>query len=215
MAMKKAELESHRDSYYAILSKAQDAQKVGDYHAVIRHARAALAFVDAMMQFERRYNDTEFVSVDAVDLVLEYAPLLFVGDALSELEALLKKSRRIDKNTDDSLMSRVSEAKKRMWEAYDVWESLEQVSVSEAKASPDNAEVSPNYNRIAAEWVRIGVVCNESGTLKLTTRMNQRVLSKCPACGVVARAAKAKFLREQSCPRCRATGNFVILAAQV
>ena len=212
--MKKAELESHRDSYYATLSKAQDAQKVGDYHAVVRHAKSAWAFVDPMMQFERRFNDTEFVSIEAVDLVLEYAPLLFDVGALCELEALLKKSRRIDKNTDDNLMSRLSDAKQRMWEAYSVWESLEQACASEANANAGTEEASLESSEIAAEWERMGVVRNESGALRLTTRMNQKVLSKCPSCGVVARAAKAKFLREQSCPRCKTTGNFVILGAQ-
>lgn len=214
MAMKKAELESHRDSYYATLSKAKNAHKVGDYHAAIRHAQSAWAFIDPMMQFERRFNDTEFVSVDAVDLVLEYAPLLFEGDSLLDLEALLKKSRRIDKNTEVSLKSRLSDAQMLMWEAYHLWESLEHGCDSKAGTWARSEGASLHWEAVATEWERMGVVSNESGTLKLATRMNEKVLAKCTKCGVVARAAKAKFLREQSCPRCKVTNNFVILRAQ-
>jgi len=95
---------------------------------VTRSKRLCLACrerIDGMMQYEHRYADTEFDSVDATDLTLKYAPLLLGFASLDTLEGLLKEYRRIERDTSDNMADKLAAARILMWDAYHLWEHLE------------------------------------------------------------------------------------------
>ncbi len=219
MAMKKAELEVHYANYKERLLRAKASLQEGDYSKALKTAISTLSYIDGMMQFERRYNKREFASIEAIDMILEHAPLLFDLQSVIDLEELLKGSRRIEKNTTDSLNERVSEARVMLWEAYRLWKLLEH----QGEASLDSLQETLGTNGghwrvVATAWETMGVVQRQHDTnsdrVTLATRMNASSLAKCPACGAIVRAAKAKFLREQSCPKCKAVNLFVVIETQ-
>ena len=216
MAMKKADMEADHTQYGSLLLEAKSAQQVGDYCRALDAAKSAWRFIDGMMQYERRYNQKEFTTIDAIDMVLEYAPLFFDLQSLLDLENLLRDTRRIEKNTTDSLNERLSEARSKTWEAYHLWAQLELLGEARSDVLQDTLGGESNrWHHIASAWEQMGVIERrrdaDSDRLALSTRMDVPALAKCPKCGVVVRAAKAKFLKEQSCPKCNTENLFVIL----
>jgi len=74
MAMNKAEMESHRNDYYALMAQAWAAHHKGLYRKAVEWALSSWDHIDGMMQYERRYGKKEFESIEAIDMVLKYAP---------------------------------------------------------------------------------------------------------------------------------------------
>ena len=73
-----------------------------------KSAGARWDFVDGMMQFERNYEhkdreDKDHEKIEAIDIVLRFAPMLFEHELLNKLEDMLKNQRRIDRNTTEDL----------------------------------------------------------------------------------------------------------------
>ena len=70
-------------------------------------------------------------------------------------------------------------------------------------------------DNLTREWTEIDVACwkrdGRGKVLSMTTSMDAMWRAKCPKCGVVARARKARFLQEQGCPKCAAVVSFVLL----
>jgi len=93
--MTKAEMEAHRAQYYELIAKARAARQDGRYREAVELAMSSWEYVDGMMQYERKYDDKKFSSIEGIDLVLEYAPILFDAESLDKLEFLLKKQRRL------------------------------------------------------------------------------------------------------------------------
>ncbi len=219
MAMKKAEMEEHASEYYAHMAAARAADGKGLFRVAVQAAKAAWAHVDGMMQYEQKYQDREFTSVPAIDLVLRYAPLLLDHASLAELESLFENYRRITKKTTDNLHSRLQEGRERIWANHRLWSHLELHPETRQDALRGALGGSQEYWRSVAEaWERMGLLCRThdgaSYRLALATRMGQVVSGKCPHCGRIAQAPKAMLLEQTTCPYCHATVHFVILAQQ-
>src|SRR5215203_3861592 len=118
---KKAELEEHRAEYGARIHAAREAERSGMFRAAMEAAVSAWDYIDGMMQYERRYEQREFDSVAAIDLVLKYAPLLFQFESLEKLAALLAQYKRIEKNTAADMGAPLSAARDRMWLNHRLW----------------------------------------------------------------------------------------------
>lgn len=213
---KKAELEAHRVEYNQKLGQAKSHFAVGEYSKGTSLALEACNFADAMMQFERKYEDREFKSVESVDLVLRYCPLLLDYRALASLESLLKSQRRIDRNTAVDLAGGLRQAQARLQSVYRLLDSLER------KGSASMEEIIVRLGGPQAPWRKlikeledIGIIrCTDHGGIgrvSLTTRMSELVHAKCSSCGVIGRAEKRKFLNEINCPKCRTLTLFVML----
>src|SRR5438034_11671357 len=114
MPLKKSEMEAHRAAYYALISQAHAAIQQGLVQKAIELASASWEYIDGMMQYERRYESKEFDSVEGIDIVLEYAPLIFDFHILEKMAELLKSQRRIDKNASDDLAAKLDSAKQSM-----------------------------------------------------------------------------------------------------
>jgi hypothetical protein len=219
VAMKKAEIEEHRARYEALMAEARSAERDGLYRRVIELTLSSLGSVDGMMQYERRYEGAELSSIEAVDLILKYAPLLLDADSLKQVEALLRDSRRVERHTSESLADMLSQARALMWDAHRLWDHLE----LHPEARQDELRRvlggdQDQWRSVAEAWEKMGLLrrAPEGGSyrLALCTRMGGIVSAKCPACGSITEAPKAMFLEELTCPKCRTKALFVILVTK-
>ncbi len=219
MAMKKAEMETHRARYQALMTKARSAEREGLYREVIDSALSSWDHVDGMMQYERRYENKEFTSIQGIEMLLKYAPLLLDFDSLDTLETLLKNYRRIDKNTSESMADKLAKARALMWDAHRLWDHLERNPESKQdKLRRVLGGDQDIWRSVAEAWGKMGLLRRtpEDGSyrLSLSTRMGGLVSAKCSSCGHVGKAPKAMFLEKMACPECRATVLFVILSTE-
>ena len=217
MAMKKAELEEHRDNYDDLLSEALAARKDGEYRLAVQRSLKAWEFVDGMMQYERRYNSREFGSVTAIDLILKYAPLLLDCESLDKLADLLHSCRRIEKNTSESLAEKLDHARARLWDAHCLYDHLERnPGARQDELRRTLGGEQDGWRQMAEAWEKMGLVFRKSSggsyALNLVTRLGELVPAMCSACGVLTEAPKAMLLEELSCPDCGETNLFLILA---
>lgn len=219
MAMKKADMEGHRAEYQSLMVKAWSAEREGLYRTAVELALSSLNHIDGMMQYERRYESKEFDSIQGIDMILKYAPLLLDFNSLDTLETLLKNYRRIDKNTSESLADKLAKARVLMWDTHRLWDHLER--------NPETRQDGlrrvlggdqDQWRSVANAWEKMGLLRRtpEGGSyrLALSTRMGELVSAKCPSCGGVVNAPKAMFLEKLACPECRTTVLFVILSTE-
>ncbi len=217
--MTKAEMENHRATYHALLSQARLALQEGHYDKAVKLASHSLDHVDGMMQYERKYEGREFDSIEAIDIVLRYAPLSFDYHVLDTLEILLKSQRRIDKHASDDLAGNLSDARKLMWKARLLWECLER---SPERKQDDLYQAlggdQEQWRSIAGAWEKMGLVHRipegSSYRLALSTQLQATVLAKCISCGVVCKAPKATLLEAVVCPKCKTKVMFVFLSRE-
>lgn len=218
MAMKKAEMEEHRETYHHLMTEARSAERQGLYRKAVQSALEAWDHIDGMMQFEKRYGDTEFDSLSAIDLVLKYTPLLLDFETLDALEELLKSYRRIERDTSESLGERLQAARERMWKNHRLWDHLEQNP--DARQDQLRGHLGGEQERwraVAEGWEKMGLISRspEGGScrLALCTRLGEMVRAKCSSCGNTLEGSKGLFLEPMDCPRCQRASLFVILGA--
>lgn len=214
--MAKAQLEAEREQYRAHLRAARAADAQGFYRDALAHALAALPHVDGAMQYERKYEEAEFSSVAAIDLVLRYAPLLLHAEALDRIESLLKQYKRIEKLTAADMAQRLADARTRMWQNHRLFALLEAHPETRQDQLRQRLGGDQDAWRATSEaWEKIGLLERvperPSYRLAFVTRMGQLVPAKCPSCGHVAHAPKSFFLETMNCPGCEASTLFVLL----
>lgn len=212
--MKKADMEAHAQQYNGHLNRARSFESMGMYRAALDSAVAAWEHIDGMMQYEQKYQETEFTSIPAIDLALKYAPLLLDVIRLRELEALLKEYKRISKNT-DNISAKIATATLQIQENHRLWSHLE--SNPETLQSELGKTIGGDQTRwraVAESWEKMGLLRRipeaNSYRLSLSTRMGQIVPAKCPRCGQLEHAPKAMFLEPIICPKCRHQAVFVL-----
>jgi hypothetical protein len=217
MAKNKAALQHDYDRHRALMIEARSAVECGDYQKAVHVAVSALEHVDGMMQFYRRFMEgKEFKSVDSVDLVLKYAPLLFDASSLQAIAELLKSQRRIEKNTTADLGSKLSDANSLMWNAHRLWRLLEEQSFLSEDSVRSNLGEDGRASRCLIEtWDQMGVVIGsrKSGSyiLSLVTKLNEPISGKCSSCGSIRSAPKIEHLQEFVCVDCKTAVYFVLL----
>ena len=172
--------------------------------------------IDGMMQYERKYEDRTFDSIEAIEIVLAYAPLLFDFQVLERLELLLRSQKRIDKHASDDLAGKLSTARATMWSAHRLWNHLEQHAGCAANdAAFDVDGENGDWKRLIESWQQMGLTCRvPDGRLArsvLRTRIDELTCGKCPSCTAIVKARKTRLLDEVSCPKCRVAVYFVIL----
>lgn len=218
MAKTKAELQSDAEAYHRTLSAMRAAHRAAQFLDAIKIAMEACEYIDGMMQFERRFEKrTDRHSVETIDYVLQYAPLVFDHQSLETLAVVLKSQRRIDKNTTAELVEGLQNAYELMWDAHRLWSLLEQAqeldqSTLRARLGGDQER----WQRIAESWDHMSLIDRipERGSyrLSLQSRITRETRAKCRRCGAIVKAAMGQFLEENACPKCKAPSTFVILA---
>jgi len=214
--MTKAELQAHRDEYDALVVRAKAAEELGLLRKAVEYGLAAWVHIDGMIQFARRYESQETVAVEAIDLVLIYAPALLDFTSLSTLETLLKTHKRIEKGSGDDLSDRLKIATAEMWDAHRMWAYLEaNPGATFKQACSSLGGDAKRWQRFAKLWARMGLLHRSgenSQCLSFSTRLGAVVPAKCRYCGDIAEAPKAMFLEPVGCTVCGKTSFFVFVA---
>lgn len=219
MAKKKSEMEADVAEYRSRMAKARAAEGKGMYRLALDSAVSAWDYIDGMMQYERKYEQRDFDSVDAIDFILRYAPLLLDFRALDKLDELLKAYKRIERDTEADMGQKLADARARMWANHRLWEYLETHPQARQDELRQRLGGEQEYWRsVAAGWEKMGLVAREpaqgSYRLCLSTRLGQIVRGKCPRCGHIVEAPKAMLFERTRCPDCKAEVSFVLCMGQ-
>ena len=216
-AKTKVEMESHRAKYQEDMASARLALRKGQHDEAVTIAASSWMYIDGMMQFERKYENREFSNIEAIDVVLDFAPLLFHSQVLDDLESLLKSQRRIDRDASDDLAGSLANARARMWDAYRLWNHIErndECRQDELRTALGGDQ--DQWRSIAEAWERFGLILRisdrNSYRLSIATRIDGEALAKCPSCGAMIKGSMYKLLDAIDCPKCRAKGIFVFLS---
>jgi hypothetical protein len=191
----------------------------GRYLEAVEIAINACQYIDGMMQFERRFEDRMARrSIETIEYAFQYAPLMFDRASLDTLAELLKSQKRIDKNATADLADDLQKAVELMWDAHRLWTVLEEADdVPQDKLRVMLGGDQEYWRYIAESWDRMGLIQRipERGSyrISLTSRVTQEIRGKCRSCGATGKAAMGRFLEEITCPRCKTTSTFVIIAA--
>lgn len=216
MAMKKAEMEWHYAQYTLSMKRVWGFISGKQYLHASQAALEAWEHVDGMMKYARKYEDKEFSSVDAIDVVLRYAPLMFDYESLDRLEELLKEKRAIERNTDEDLGVKLEEARALMQDAHSLWNHIERNGT--CRQDYFRRELGGDQERwraISEKWEEIGLLERSpvagSYEVKFVTRLGAIINGKCPNCGSLHKAPFGMFLERQKCVNCNTEDIFVIV----
>jgi hypothetical protein len=213
--MNKPEMEAHNREYHQLLEKARGARQADALQEAIGAAVSSLEHIDGMIQYQRKYENVELVSLEGINLILEIAPLIFDFPSIETLEGFLKSHRRISKYAVDDPTGGAEMARRRMTTAHRVWDYLEREldETPERLAEKLNCEASDVRHLIEfweANAILRRVPDGNGFRVRLATRMTESTLAKCSSCGAIAKAAKSLLLEFVSCPKCHRKVNFVI-----
>jgi hypothetical protein len=218
MARTKTELEADFTQYRAIMDQVRSACHASDYQRAVELAISAWGSIDGMVQYERRYcNRKDHSTIESIDCVLRYAPLLFDFESLDKFAAFLKSRRTIGQNSAADFAQRLADARSLMEDALRLWNHLEQQGeCRQDKLRSDLGGDQDSWRSMAETWERMGLIqrAPDGGSyrLKLTTQPDQQMRGKCPSCGVTGKAPQLRLLDTITCPKCHAAVHFVLMS---
>ncbi len=218
MAKTKVELVADHTRHETLVGEARSACNRQDYEQAIELAMSAWDSIEGMIQYERKYcHRTERLNVESIEFVLRFAPLLFHYESLDRLDALLKSQGWIEENAVAGLAQRLAAAQSLMADAHRLWNYLE--NRGECRQDRLCSYLSGDKDRwqcIAETWEQMGIIQRvpDGGSyrLSLTLSLDRSTCGKCPSCGTVGKASKARLLKTMTCPECHAEVQFVLLA---
>jgi len=215
--MKKAEMEEHARLYHSIMKKVSKLERVGLIHDATISAVSAWDHIDGMMQYENRYENKEFETIPAIEIVLRYAPMLFEFEMFDRLEKLLAQRRRIDNKTSTSLKDQLAIARDHLNDNHRLWNHIESQGPIKQRNLRQTLGGQQDYWRSVCEtWELMGMVRRvpDAGSYQVshTTRMGEIITGKCPKCGSTAEAPKSMLLEPMTCPKCKKSVSFVFLS---
>ena len=204
--MKKAELEQQDNAYQALMYKANAALRSNLYRETIEFAVSAWDYIDGMIQYQRRFADSEVSSIQAIDIVLHYAPLLMDSETLDRLEALLHSQKRITKSTGIDWDSRLSRARAAMWEGHQFWTHLEgHGAVDESSLNDVLGGDCKHWLLIAEGWIEMGLVFRlhavNKSLLSLVTDSQPTCVGEVPFVRSGSQGAEVAMPRRASLPQ--------------
>ena len=219
MAMKKADMEAHYFAYVDYMKQVRHLERKGLFSKAMEKAFEAWELVDGMRQYARKYKEQEFNSVEAIEFVLKYAPMLFDFERLDCLEGMLKSCKRIEKNTSVNLAKRLSETRGIVKKAHKLWNYLEyHPETRQNQLAKLLGGDQDQWRAMAETWEKMGLLSRQkkgnSYRLNIQTRMDAITQGKCSECGSIQEAPKAMFLETLTCPDCRNNTNFVIMTVE-
>jgi hypothetical protein len=213
--MTKAEMEFHSQSYKQQMHAVRTASNAGLYGNAVKAAISAWQHIDGMIQYSRKYEDHEEKDIEAIEVIVEFAPLLLDLRSLNELQQLLQGNRRLNS---EAFRDKLAKARAQLWECHKVWAYIDQhpeIKQADLWEAADEKKIA--WQSIIRAWFKMGLIgqslVGTSHLLALKTRMGQIVSAKCSACGKTARGPKGMFLEPTTCPECGASRLFVFLAS--
>jgi hypothetical protein len=212
--LKKVELEAHSTAYLHGLTAAKAFQQNGLYKLALNAAVATWDHIDGMLQYDARFASNSVTRIEAIDLVLNYAPLLLDYKRITTLEAFCKSCRRLTKNDAFDVENQIVDARTRLWENHRLWSHLADNGDSlQSELRQKLGGDQDRWRSVSEAWEKMGLVrrtpYQNSYWLRLSTSMGQLVPAKCSRCGCREEAPKAMFLEKMKCSKCRVSSLFV------
>jgi len=215
----KAELESASRHYHHYLVAAKTAIQAGNIFAAIQNSVASLSSIDGMMQFERKSNQREFNSIETIELILTYSPVIFDSESLDRLADVLKSQKRIDKNASADIAKNLKTARQQLNNSYQLWLHLLQFPNHTIEAAMENVGAPKEWlTWLVQYWEMQGYARRIELTGKTHVQVmlpqDEIVSAKCPGCGVVGNGKKWQFWNTNTCPKCKHQVVFVMIKKQ-
>ena len=212
--MTKAELEFHAQAYDQHVGEARHAFAAGDLAAAVRSALKACESAEGRMRYQKKYEPSKLTFPTSFRYACHVAAILIDPTPIGAVAEILRDSRWIKKNCPEESGELVEEERERLLRIYAAWLDF----AGRPYVAED--EVAARWGRDASvkgaidNWIRFGFVTAESGGGKtyyvVNGRTSEKVLAKCPACGVTTIGAQILFLEPANCPKCKGVVDFVI-----
>jgi hypothetical protein len=206
---RKADLEASFRACSARCAEAARAEADGDYPRVLEAVAVALSVLHDYVAFLRRYQKVEAPGLPPIDLIVRYAPPMFAGRSLDAVDAWLAGANRAERAAYPDLSDRLAAARRRLALAVVVWPAW-------PAAAPNRHADAAGAADLLEFWTRYGAVARRPGAAppvyEPVTHPHRRARGKCPTCGRAGEAEWAALVGPRTCPHCRATGEFVIVA---
>ncbi|MCA9092853.1 MAG: hypothetical protein KDA68_05170 [Planctomycetaceae bacterium] len=216
VAMKKADMESHYNEYSRLILEARSEIEKLDYRKAIRTAESSWGFIDGMLQYEKRFLNSEKVSVQGISVVLSYSPFLLDFEPLDRVENFISANPRVRKNSRENLVDELQDSRECLVQAYSLWDRLEKKSLI---YRDELKQQSSEVREIIDFWKDVGIGAwipvSDRQVFRLVTHLQEIVRAKCNYCGVCVQAPKTKLLDLVVCPKCKQSSVFTLLTSQV
>lgn len=212
---KKAELEFANTLYFDALSRSRTLVDAADLPAAIQAAQAGWTHITQMLQYTRSIGG-ETTSIELIELVIRYAPVVFDRAAIDAAAHLLRTQKSILKNDSSGLPERIAAAREQLDLASRVWARLQ----VEPRFMQSNLRQTFGGDQewlrwLAETWEQQGFVNRQaegrSYRLSVSVDFDEPAHAKCPACGVVASARRHRLWEDRVCPGCSKQVSFVLL----
>lgn len=218
MAMAKSELEFHWAEYHRLLNQAIQHKAAWEIRSMIETALLACDFIDGMMQKERKQGNKEVQTVLAMDLILQYAPMLLDVESLARLGVIIKAYRRIERDTTDDMTEKLAQANGLLWKVQKLIGHIEtHLVVNEFEAATLLEVFCSQALSILKTWEALQFIRRihhgNPAQYSLWTLMDENTSAKCSGCGFLATAKKAAFLSNFKCDKCGELAVFVLVGA--
>lgn len=199
---KKVELEHAFRECSARISEALFAEKERDFDRLLLRALDALPFLRDCAAYLRRHQNVEAPRLVPIELIRDYAPLMFNARAIDLMESWINEGNRAERKVYPDLIDQVRIARERLLLAIRVFPSLKPRS----SISP-----SAEAERMMSFWSSQGLVSGPSGRQCLVTHPDAICLGKCFSCGHIDRARWIELLAPRRCPHCRTVAEVAIV----
>lgn len=196
-----------------LLAEAHKAEVRHDYGIAVERAERTWQHLDGALRYLKA-DGRNMPKVFGIEIVLQYAPLLFDAGALVRLEDFCIEKRRILKSFGYNFDPDVICSRQLMKRAQMLWSELERRNQWPSENlrqtfSGDDEE----WEQLVGIWTSMNAVVHKSiqGVLHLSlaTQMDALTSGKCPRCGTTTTLTKAQMLDRSTCPGCAAIEVFV------
>ncbi len=207
---KKAELEHVYNQYRHSCAVAIGAVSAGDFQTGIREAESSLSHVYPTITYQKRFLKTE-PDAPTLDVLLRYAPPLFLGQAIDAVERWYLSGTRTERGNLPDVSERIASARSRATLARELWSVLD--------AAPDAHLAVSNRNpaelEIVRTWLRLGAVAPSARygpqQYERVSDPRRSACGRCSGCGYTITATLSRLLDPFPCPGCRREHPFVLL----
>lgn len=212
--MKKGDLAEAKQAYEDAMSRARTHIAAERYSDAVREAVSAWKDVVGMMRYDMKFAEAEFESLECVELVVRYAPLLLDHETLAQLERLLSENRWVERKTSANLAEKLAKARSEMRVAHQLWDQVERNPGVRAAEIAARLGGEGEWRVIAERREQMGLVRrvpeDASYRLWLAVDLSEQWIAKCERCGQLVHAAKRKLLCPNACPACGHHSHFIL-----
>jgi len=211
--MKISEMKRHCDIYLKLAQEICQLGINGKISEMLEKSLKAFPHIDPVLQLYKKGKMGPTPDLVPIDMICDYAPLIFEHEKLIALQDFINSTRRLAKYDKKNLPNQVNRALKKEKTAWELWNHLESNPNCDEKDLHKIIKVKQDYLAwVIGRWASLGVIVREklldSYKIKLTTNLEEEIVGVCIACGVKGTGKKSAFLKTEECPKCKNKSRF-------